>query len=92
MSEWKPIETAPKDGTTILAWGRYSDMPFTVRWKEKDWQPVWDGWPVIQSAGDSWTEYHSADPISHWMPLPAPPEPSVWADQPYTTKKAATDS
>jgi len=76
MSEWQPIETAPKDGTTILAWGPYSE-PATYQWRTNvrlvGWVPVWDGFLVIEYQSDFGTEYKTADPLTHWMPLPQPP-------------------
>ena len=65
MSNWMPIESAPKDGTYILAcmlpniWGyRFMQVAnfdfdkgvFVVSW---DW---------------------SQEEFTHWMPLPQPPE------------------
>lgn len=63
--EWQPIETAPKDGTEILAY-RKRDVK-SCRWKGDCW------------GGDGWT-YPPAEGMlgehapTHWKPLPAPPE------------------
>lgn len=62
MSEWRPIETAPKDGTHILA----------------AWQclnKTWDMDVVLHSDG-VWCTYYldATHEPSHWMPLPDPPQ------------------
>lgn len=66
--QWQPIETAPKDGTRLLAY----------------WPPVFGGdnagcattWWVVTSSGlfgwESPWEYADREP-THWMPLPEPP-------------------
>lgn len=57
-SSWQPIDTAPKDGTDILAYlgkGRVG----VVCW--------WDSPP-------GWYSMKSAEQPTHWKPLPAPPE------------------
>lgn len=66
MSEWKTIESAPKDGTKILAWPCYSSGVHQVFWHEG---PRRSGWkdklgfvPV---------------PPTHWIPTPAPPTPEA---------------
>ena len=63
LTEWRPIKTAPKDGTEVLGWpavGRYNmDMPAPMAWDRGVWR-------MIAGEGD-WM-----DP-THWMPLPAPP-------------------
>ena len=63
---WRPIETAPKDGTEILVCGpACSGFYFSVAcWKDR-WQESW------------WSDYEDEElfPPSHWMPLPAAPEP-----------------
>lgn len=64
MSEWKPIETAPKDGTPLLLFGIYPG----------DQQPLWwvtGGWQNGRFRGD-----YATPPPTHWLPLPAPPKPS----------------
>jgi hypothetical protein len=67
-NQWQPIETAPKDGTEILAYEKYDYrisngeiIPFErikiVQWDE-----------VMQ-----WGFNEEINP-SHWMPLPKPPK------------------
>jgi len=65
-SSWQPIETAPRDGTAILA-------AWNMLYKAKRWtvQPVvflYGGWL------HSWDEDEEL-PLepTHWMPLPQPP-------------------
>ena len=76
MSEWQPIETAPKNGSTFIGWSKYWDEPLTVAWSSRLGRFVsrWDGVEVIEAAGDSWADYKNPNPLSHWMPLPAPPQ------------------
>jgi hypothetical protein len=64
---WRPIETAPKDGTHILMW-RPSKAGAVV--KEAWWQtdsPFGPGW-----GGHGWMYSTWLQP-THWMPLPPPP-------------------
>ena len=81
--EWQPIETAPRDGTQILACAQLSEhlaaqghVPdlSIVRWddREKDFIAMADGYMSIKSQGDTWTTYHEPY-VTHWMPLPTPP-------------------
>lgn len=62
-SSWQPIETAPKDGTEILAWQK-GEGAFVVFWYSRlfNWK-----WTTHDLGGDE-----NLYP-SHWMPLPAPP-------------------
>lgn len=81
MSNWRPIETAPKDGTWVLLRGGETteyDAPDAISEKmvarpvtafylrEKGWH-AWEGWAV--SFWDSaWrTAYNNP---THWMPIP----------------------
>ncbi len=61
MTDWQPIETAPKDGSCFLAvWSKPRDPVFGVVWWE-------DG---------DWHEYDYSRVVgefSYWAPLPAPP-------------------
>lgn len=69
MSEWQPIETAPTDGTPILAhFGGYS---FPVRWIVSPCHARLYGWHVMPWEPVSFVMV--VEP-SHWMPLPDPPK------------------
>jgi hypothetical protein len=62
---WQPIETAPKDGTHILAWPCW-DIVYVVKWTNRgQYGSYW-----VEASGE---EYSDADP-THWMPLPEPPK------------------
>ena len=62
--QWRPIETAPKDGTRILVIDTNQSVHY-VRWTlfSNLWQDV---------HGDVWRD--SFIELTHWMPLPQPPE------------------
>lgn len=74
MSEWQPIATAPKDGTAILAYGRYNQEPVTVRFIGKQWEPVYDRSSIVQYMSDFGTDYKDHEIVEVWQPLPTPPE------------------
>lgn len=57
---WQPIETAPKDGTLILALGPITSA--TVMW-----EPAHQCW----ASADNWP-WEDFEP-THWRPLPEPP-------------------
>lgn len=73
MSEWRPIETAPKDGSWVLAIiaGYYSDdqhyIPAVVQWNGHFWTATGAG------EEDPDLEGRWSGALTHWMPLPAPP-------------------
>lgn len=59
---WLPIETAPRDGTVILAMLTDSDIPQSVLY-QKGWRIHWDGYYLSGYDGPT-----------HWQPLPKPPQ------------------
>lgn len=75
MSEWQPIETAPKDGTLFLAAlvfdsdGQDGGL-MIIRWRD-DWR-AWTTHPVSLRLSDTGDEDDDRSP-THWMPLPEPP-------------------
>jgi hypothetical protein len=61
--KWLSIESAPKDGTTVLVWaGKEAHLAFYIPergvWMQKDYEFV-----LTSPRG----------PPSHWMALPPPP-------------------
>lgn len=65
MSDWQPIETAPKDGTDFLAWLMGNTHMVIYFDASIDSLYPW-------RATDSNSCYH-VDAPTHWMPLPEPP-------------------
>ena len=65
-AEWRPIESAPKDGTKILAFA--SDGIPTVVYYHEPHKPERERWRIHRASGT-----HLIDPVM-FMPLPAPPE------------------
>lgn len=86
--DWKPIDTAPRDGTPFI--GAF----FTIRWSDSHrkhdivrcwWQPEFEAFissARVMTLAPGYTfengkseELHSPviEPITHWMPLSPPP-------------------
>jgi hypothetical protein len=77
MSEWQPIETAPRDGTWIIVAGTSKvDPDYNVLFSEYGDDAVgmsiakWDA----RQWRDQWDDYYGPDCPTHWMPLPEPPK------------------
>lgn len=88
MSEWFPIESAPKDGTKIdiwvPAWGRrVPDCVWCEAWETKYGFKVQEHWFHDIAGGEYCDRFvNPGAPIegpdvrgiaTHWMPLPEPP-------------------
>ena len=65
--EWQPIETAPKDGTEILAFATFERRDFiaVAQWADAD--------PEFPNTVAGWFWDYAIRP-THWMPLPEPPK------------------
>jgi hypothetical protein len=68
MSEWKPIETAPRDGTMFLACIEHGKRMSTIiaKWVSKGY------FDVDAESCVGWLPGHTHK--AYWMPLPPPPE------------------
>lgn len=71
-AKWQPIETAPKDGTTILVcydrcYDKNGFAPIAVKWRT--YHPNAKG-------GAEWRDSngHKIQGVTHWMPLPEAPQ------------------
>lgn len=76
VSQWQPIETAPRDGTVVLAYnargarsGHRHFFAFSDPAPEGQCWAAEAGW---REPGRDWPSYPT-----HWMPLPAPPHTST---------------
>jgi len=66
MYEWQPIETAPRDGTKVLLLSQIGIFVGSY-----DTYDVWGRWALeLSISGDGVDQ----ECITHWMPLPKPPE------------------
>ena len=70
MSEWQPIETAPRDGTFVLLFLPHIETVRTGYWSHMTGK----GWMINWAS----TYRTSVDgPVTHWQPLPDPPAESA---------------
>jgi hypothetical protein len=84
---WRPIETAPKDGTTILVYGLPQSIEGVSYHRPAAYTAAWD---TIDDAfclsGGTWVGPF-IDP-AYWMPVPPPPTPpSVASSVPSTNQE-----
>jgi len=70
MSEWKPIESAPKDGSQVI-------VRFVTDGGDIEVKNAWfgDGWRRVCHWLNHY-EYFGNGKVTHWMPLPEPPDRS----------------
>jgi hypothetical protein len=74
MSEWQPIETAPKDGTSILV--IYEGGQMIVSY-----------WRVTESTTNGTVDYHMERWVTPWMAKPGvEPAPTHWQPLPDLPK------
>ncbi len=72
IPQWQPIESAPRDGSEVYVWvtgnGNYKTEARFLNNK-------WHDYRVDNSSGYGQMEWSPIDGnITHWMPLPQPPE------------------
>lgn len=71
---WQPIETAPKDGTEVIAWGLFpGDYGYTESengWTGVKWNRLSKEWQVTKPT----PRYFQGFKPTHWIPRPAAPE------------------
>lgn len=74
MSGWQPIETAPRDGTTVLTMHKDDLYPVSaLTFKDVgagEWFRETEGPDDIEINGRHDVLYRTP---THWMPLPEPP-------------------
>ncbi len=74
MTEWQPIETAPKDGTNVLVIVvEHPESHCVLRHQDGQWLND-EFFDVISGEQVIWYE------PTHWMPLPDPPSKDQASD------------
>lgn len=73
VEQWKPVETAPRDGTFVDLWVFDSVRDAGERWpdcfwRDGKWLDLTDDWE------DREVEPYPFIRATHWMPLPPAPE------------------
>jgi hypothetical protein len=70
MTDWQPLETAPKDGTVFLVFDKAKGWISQCQWVQSKKNRGF--WGVVDWSSD---EYPGNGPIepTHWMPLPVFP-------------------
>lgn len=71
MTEWKPIEDAPKDGKPLLLWARLKSNPPGP----SDHYPMVGFWPSSIVGWAVYPQHLSGEQLipTHWAELPASP-------------------
>lgn len=78
--EWQPVESAPKDETSVLLWGSldadwgmFPESPDAFSGSPEMCIGYWagKGWHVPNHGGPG--DYEQWCKATHWMPLPEPP-------------------
>lgn len=74
MSEWKPIESAPRGPAIDVHNGlhRYTDASWQVPDFEDQKDPCWCHYD-FHTTYDQWFFSAIAPPPTHWMQIPLPP-------------------
>lgn len=74
MSEWQPIETAPRDGTDVDLWdqnGRQTECRWMIPQAKEYSRRFVAEWCYYHVEWGEWVELGGHP--THWMPLPASP-------------------
>ena len=73
LTEWQPIETAPKNGTDIL--GMYmhieTQIVHNIFWLDDKYEPEENGWWTYEYSEVSRMKLEGWMLPTHWIPLPA---------------------
>ena len=71
---WKPIESAPRDGTAILAKLPDSDCPVVINHGPKGWMVAWDNYNLgVSNAPTHWQALQplgAGEPVVKWHETP----------------------
>ena len=75
MSDWQPIETAPKDGTALLLYFPHIDLVIRGSWEwqgEGDWESSVSDWQDWTTDRDVVLQEDPSYAPTLWMPCISP--------------------
>lgn len=72
--EWRPIESAPRDGVTFLAFGAFKGNNYWATVSYEESKAGGPNWCWHYEPESSCTAHRDA--FTHWLPLPPPPSGS----------------
>lgn len=72
ISEWRPIETAPKDGTWCLLFSQENIEPIRIRY----WSCRKLNGRLVEGWWSAWGTFSPEYNPTHWMPVPLLPASS----------------
>lgn len=69
--DWKPIESAPRDGRDLLLW---DERPYIGSWRKDDNVPK-DGKMWLDNSYDDFSVGYASTPLkpTHWAAIDPPP-------------------
>lgn len=72
---WHPVGSAPRDGTVVIVSSKYNGIgtaKFLKRTRNgSEWVMTYDEGRSVVDVRD---EYETYTGVTHWMPLPQPPD------------------
>ena len=81
MADWRPIETAPKDGVPAMFLSTDGHIGIgIIETRDYGYGPkvsgraAWCGLQRYEERASVWLGGHSPLDATHWLPLPQPPE------------------
>lgn len=82
-SEWRPISSAPKDGTKVLVVSLWAstgrDYPYVAVWRGPS---VFDNAQIQRGETKEWRGYNGQySSPTHWVPIPSMPPMSEAPDE-----------
>lgn len=80
--KWEPIETAPKDGTPILVTNGIG--VFDAYWERRGAITQTDSPGWVDGETDKYEDLVVFHTLTHWMPLPSPPQAQSQIEEPGT--------
>ena len=67
VTQWQPIETAPKEGWLLVMQDSHPSRPYVAKWAT---EVFWEYGQHYEKIEDEYVPVRDAISPTHWMPLP----------------------